>query len=59
GDYEVTVNLGNGLDVETNFPHSEMYDLRVNALKFTVAREWSLLMLGSLNYRFPVRLEDA
>jgi lipopolysaccharide transport system ATP-binding protein len=57
GDYDVTVNLGNGFDVERNFPHSEMYDLRVNALRFTVGREWSLLMLGSLNHRFPVRLE--
>ncbi len=57
GDYEVTVNIGNGLDPEHNFPHSEMYDLRVNALTFTVSREWPLVMLGSLNQRFPVRLE--
>jgi lipopolysaccharide transport system ATP-binding protein len=57
GDYDVTVNVGNGYDIERNFPHSEMYDFRVNALKFTVSREWSLLMLGALNYRFPVRLE--
>ena len=58
GDYEVTVDLGNGFDIERNFPHSEIYDRRVNALKFTVAREWSVLMMGPVNYRFPVRLES-
>jgi lipopolysaccharide transport system ATP-binding protein len=58
GDYELTVDLGNGFDVESNFPHSEIYDRRVNALSFTVAREWKILMLGPVNYRFPVRIED-
>jgi hypothetical protein len=57
GSYELTVDLGNGFDVESNFPHSEIYDRRVNALSFTVAREWNVLMLGPVNYRFPVRLE--
>lgn len=57
GDYEITVDLGNGFDLDENFPHSEIYDRRVNALAFTVAREWSVLMFGPVNHRFPVRLE--
>ena len=57
GEYELTVDLGNGFDVDRNFPHSEIYDRRVNALAFSVAREWSILMFGPVNHRFPVRLE--
>ncbi len=57
GDYELTVEVGNGFDVERNFPYSEIYDRRVNAVKFTVEREWKILMLGPVNYRFPVRVE--
>jgi lipopolysaccharide transport system ATP-binding protein len=56
GDYELTVDLGNGFDIDSNFPHSEIYDRQVGALKFTVTREWKLLMNGPVNYRFPVEL---
>ena len=59
GDYEVEVDVANGFDVETNWPHSQVFDRRVNALKFTVAREWKLLMFGPVNHRFPVSVRDA
>jgi lipopolysaccharide transport system ATP-binding protein len=59
GDYEVEVDVANGFDIERNWPHTQVFDRRVNALKFTVAREWRLLMLGSVNYRFPVDVEVA
>jgi lipopolysaccharide transport system ATP-binding protein len=57
GDYEVTVEAANGFDVERNWPHSEIFDRRVNELKFTVSREWPLLMFGQINHRFPVTVE--
>lgn len=57
GDYEVTVEAANGFDVERNWPHSEIFDRRVNELKFTVSRQWPLLMFGQINYRFPVTVE--
>jgi lipopolysaccharide transport system ATP-binding protein len=54
GDYELEVSVANGFDIEHNWPHSQVFDRRVNALKFTVAREWKLLMVGPVNYQFPV-----
>jgi lipopolysaccharide transport system ATP-binding protein len=56
-DYEVTVDLGNGFDVERNWPHSEIFDRRVSALRFTVTREWEAMNFGAVNHVFPVRLE--
>jgi lipopolysaccharide transport system ATP-binding protein len=57
GDYEVEVDVANGFDIERNWPHTQVYDRRVNALKFTVGREWRLLMFGPVNHRFPVEVE--
>jgi lipopolysaccharide transport system ATP-binding protein len=54
GDYEVEIDVANGFDIVNNWPHSQVFDRRVNALKFTVAREWKLVMFGPVNYRFPV-----
>lgn len=59
GDYEVEVDVANGFDVENNWPHSQVFDRRVNALKFTVSRRWKLLMFGSVNARFEVEVEDS
>ncbi len=56
-DYAVTVDLGNGFDIEENWPHSEIFDRRVNALRFTVTREWAAMNFGPVNHVFPVRLE--
>ncbi len=58
GDYIVTVEIGNGLDIDRNWPHSEVFDRQVNALRFTVTREWKLVMFGPLNKQFPVRVLD-
>jgi lipopolysaccharide transport system ATP-binding protein len=59
GEYELTVEVQNGFDIERNWPYSQVYDRRVGILRFTIEREWALLMLGPLNYRFPVKIEDA
>ena len=59
GDYEVSVDVANGFDVQRNWPHSQVFDRRVGALTFTVAREWPLLMFGQVNHRFPVTVTDA
>jgi lipopolysaccharide transport system ATP-binding protein len=56
GEYEVTIDVGNGYDVQENFPHSLIYDRRVNAARFTVHREWQALMLGPVNHRFAVEI---
>lgn len=58
GDYEVEAVVANGYDIAHNWPHSQVYDRRVSALKFTVAREWKLLMMGPVNYQFPVTVEE-
>lgn len=57
GDYEVTVELGNGFDPVLNFPHSEIYDRHVAALRLKIAREWPLIMYGTFRHHFPVRVE--
>ena len=59
GDYEVEVDVADGFDIESNWPHRQVFDRRVGALKFTIAREWRLLMFGVVNYRFPVTVERA
>lgn len=56
GSYIVTAEVQNGFDVERNFPYSQVYDRRIDALRFTIDREWPILMLGPLNHRFPVRV---
>jgi hypothetical protein len=58
GDYEVSIDVANGFDIERNWPHSQVFDRRVGALRFTVAREWPLLMLGPVNHCFPVTVSD-
>jgi lipopolysaccharide transport system ATP-binding protein len=58
GDYEVEVDVANGFDLERNWPHSQVFDRKVAALKITVSREWKLLMFGPVNYRFPVEIEE-
>ena len=59
GDYEVEATVGNGFDLERNFPHSRVYDRLVGALKFTVTRRDRLLMMGPVNVRFDVEVLDA
>jgi ABC-type polysaccharide/polyol phosphate transport system ATPase subunit len=58
GDYDLTVEVQNGFDVENNFPYSRVYDRRVGIMRFTVDREWPILMLGPVNHRFQVYVED-
>jgi lipopolysaccharide transport system ATP-binding protein len=56
GEYAITIDVGNGFDIERNFPHSRVYDRHVDALRFTVEREWKILDLGPLNHRFDVEV---
>ncbi len=58
GDYEVSVDVGNGFDLEHNWPHGQVFDRRVGALTFTVTRQHPLLMLGPVNFRFPVTIRE-
>ena len=58
GDYDLTVEVQNGFDVVQNFPYSRVFDRRVSILSFSVDREWPILMLGPVNYRFQVLVED-
>ncbi len=54
GDYFVHVYSGNGWEPVHNFPHSEIFDRKLNILKFTVDREFSEVMFGQINCRVPV-----
>ena len=54
GEYDISIDVGNGFDIERNFPYSQIYDRRVNATRVAVDREWKILDTGPLNYRFPV-----
>ena len=54
GDYELEIATANGFDADTNWPHSQVFDRRIGALRFTVARKRQLVSMGPVNYRFPV-----
>jgi hypothetical protein len=58
GDYELEVATANGFDAERNWPHSQVFDRRVGALKFTVAREHKLVLMGPVNHRFPISIRE-
>lgn len=57
GEYYVTAYCANGWDLATNYPYSEVFDRRVNALTFAVQRETSALDFGQINQRVPVVIE--
>ena len=59
GDYEVEAAVANGFDLDRNWPHSEVYDRRIGALKFTVSRERQLVLFGPVNHTFPVTVRPA
>lgn len=58
GDYDVSVDIGDGFDLEHNWPHSQVFDRRVGALTFTVTRAHPLVMLGPVNFQFPVTIRE-
>ena len=59
GDYEVEAAVANGFDLDRNWPHSEVFDRRVGALKFTVTRQRELVLFGPVNFEFPVSVRPA
>ena len=57
GDYEVEAVAANGFDLDRNWPHSQVFDRRVGAMRFTVSRERQLVLMGPVNHRFPITVE--
>ena len=58
GTYQASVVLGNGWDLQNNYPHSKIYYRKINALEFTVRREHGDLDLGVINVVVPVTRSD-
>jgi lipopolysaccharide transport system ATP-binding protein len=58
GDYELEVSTANGFDLERNWPHSQVFDRRIAALKFTVARHHKLVFMGIVDHRFPISIRN-
>lgn len=56
GCYGVTVSVANGWDLENNYPYSEVYERRINCLKFTVFAEYKQLDFGAINQRVPTKI---
>jgi lipopolysaccharide transport system ATP-binding protein len=57
GQYLVSAFVANGWDPEANFPHSQMFDRKVNAARFTVARGHARLDRGLINETVNVRID--
>jgi len=56
GEYIVTAICANGWDPQNNFPHSTIFDTRMNGLKFAVIKEYNISCMdfGQINMRVPV-----
>jgi ABC-type polysaccharide/polyol phosphate transport system ATPase subunit len=56
GNYYVNVVCSNGWNLESNFPHSEIYEFKTNALEFSISREFDIpnMDFGQVNVRVPV-----
>jgi len=59
GKYDVSVQIGNGWDLEANFPHSQIIDRSVNALRFEVLRAHPLLDRGVAVETVRVEMREA
>jgi lipopolysaccharide transport system ATP-binding protein len=53
-EYQVSAYTANGWHYPENYPYSEVYERKVAALTFTVAKEFEELDFGALNVRTPV-----
>lgn len=56
GEYFIGAYCGNGWDPVGNFPHSQVYDQKVNFRKFVVHREYEIVSFGQVNIRVPVKI---
>lgn len=56
GEYQVSAYTANGWHYPENYPYSEVYERKVSALTFTVAKEFEGLDFGALNVRTPVTI---
>lgn len=54
GEYLVSAYIANGWDFPSNYPYSEVFDRKINALKFSVRHEWPGLDFGAVNMRVPI-----
>jgi lipopolysaccharide transport system ATP-binding protein len=56
GEYLLTVTCHNGWDPETNYPHSQVFDRRVNACQFTIRRKNAQIDFGVVCLPVPVEV---
>jgi len=57
GRYQVSVTLGNGWDLKRNYPHSQVFDRKVNVAAFDVRRQHPELEFGIVKMIVPVSKE--
>ena len=57
GDYEITVNAISPWHKEITQTEVEVFDRKPAAARFTIEREFSNLMFGSVNYRARIEIE--
>lgn len=60
GKYYINVVCSNGWDVETNFPHTHIYDYKQELLEFSIIREYDIpnMDFGQVNKRVPVTVKE-
>ncbi len=54
GEYHVSASVANGWDFPANYPYSEVFDRKINCMKFTVQNRYPGLDFGVMNVRVPV-----
>jgi lipopolysaccharide transport system ATP-binding protein len=56
GEYHIHAYCANGWDMLNNLPQSEVFDVKINAYKFTVLPEFNIqnMDFGQINMRVPV-----
>ena len=58
GRYQVSATLGNGWDLAGNYPHSRIYDRKINVMEFDVRRRNPELEFGVVHMIVPVERRD-
>ncbi|MCP5200987.1 MAG: ATP-binding cassette domain-containing protein [Gammaproteobacteria bacterium] len=54
GEYHVSVTLGNGWDLKNNYPHSQVFDRKINAATLIIRKRHAELEFGVVNMIVPV-----
>jgi len=58
GEYAVSVYVADGWEYPANYPYRQVFDRKVNAIAFSVSKEWPEVDFGLLNIRTPVKFVD-